>query len=111
ASRGLAGRPATRARARPGPRARGGTTYRRRGGGSHGSPTSNLRPAHGLASLGGRPAHGCAYCVMSMRTLAAASRRAFDERPLVVILIVGAALRLIAAIFRRGFFTTDYLHL
>src|SRR5207245_1194530 len=76
----------------------------------HVSPTSKLRRAHGPASLGGRPAHGCAYCVMPMRTLAAASRRAFDERPLVVILIVGAALRLIAAIFSRGFFTIDDHH-
>ena len=47
---------------------------------------------------------------MPLRTLAAASRRAFDERPLVVILIVGAALRLIAAIFSRGFFTIDDHH-
>ena len=48
--------------------------------------------------------------MMPLRAYAAATRRAFDERPLVVILILAGALRLVAAVFSRGFFTIDDHH-
>ena len=45
-----------------------------------------------------------------MRTAATAVRRAFEERPLVVVLVLGASLRLVAALFSRGFLAIDDHH-
>ena len=45
-----------------------------------------------------------------MRTSAAALRRAFEEHPFITVLILGAALRLITAIFSQGFLAVDDHH-
>src|SRR5437879_6478922 len=48
--------------------------------------------------------------MMPMRTSAAALRRAFEEHPFIRVLILGAALRLITAIFSQGFLAVDDHH-
>jgi hypothetical protein len=48
--------------------------------------------------------------MIPMRTIGAAIRRPFDERPLVAVMVLGAAVRLITAIFSQGFLAIDDHH-